>query len=310
MPERPMASVKSRAHELLALPDGTHDNLLLAARLDSASAADWRRFKPEMYAISAILIDDAVSCALNGYLASSQERIESWCAKKSKGRSAFRMFEDYTRNGLTASLRFERGKALCGKTDRKGLWKRYMMLDDFLVQSVRGMERSRDSITLNRGINTAASVMVNVLELIPQVYEREQTVEADIDKLVDIARRSFPLVADIAKLHVKRFRKLDDLLTLHIEDNDYHIFDPDKFKLKEDRNGYSLALAEDAEDLLMESCNSLDEDEIGCPSMINVNGREGSAMKRLWDWNVSVAPAVYRAHFTSPRSLELAGRTS
>ena len=153
-------------------------------------------------------------------------------------------------------------------------------------------------MTLRPGVNTATDAMAGILEVIPQVYERDYPKKPEASKLVEIAQNSYPLIAELAMGH-ERFivpalwavREIRELFTP---------LDPKYFKLKNINGNLQLTLPETTE--LTEKIKQISgngsapgdskDPTLGCPAMVDFDG--GSAVKKLWKWNIEVAQTIYQ----------------
>ncbi len=162
------------------------------------------------------------------------------------------------------------------------------------------MEEDHKDVNLfiSGGSRTAASVMGSLINILPEVYERND-LELNPESLVSTARNSFSLVADLAMRHIYDFG------TVHIRLEEgskfFKRFNSKYFVLKDISGGRQLTITEDAknydEDIaqVFHSENYIGGATIGCPAMVNFNGE--SAVKKLWNWHLELAEAIYSYEF-------------
>ena len=144
-----------------------------------------------------------------------------------------------------------------------------------------------------RGINTATDVMTETLYLIPRVARRDE-LSTDHDKLVLMARKSYPLVARLSLMHENEIASI--MATLREQPKQGEPFDAEKFGVR----NYGLAVLAHVEQELEERLGTESSDPnkiltgptIGCPAMFGTNGT--ATMKTLWDWHVEITESLYR----------------
>ncbi len=142
------------------------------------------------------------------------------------------------------------------------------------------------------GINFASVVMTGMLDVISDVAPREyQTAEG----LTQIAINSYPLVV---KLAAGEFDKVTG--AVNYMSNAYpgnHLkFDPTNFKISEDEKRHPmLEISPKGKFILMANDVDLEEPAdhavLGCPALVNFG--EGSAIRKMWDWNIDIAQQIY-----------------
>lgn len=252
---------------------------LSTTSIDSSSRWEaWAKVKPEMYAICAVLGNDVIDRAL-GLLADPSRitrDVASHAATIPVKRPPADVFENlyfYTRDTLWNALDQE-----SRDESKHNLWKRYRDLDR-LLQSIRQRPRQRDALTA--GLGTAAKIMADTLRVIPEVYTDKTGHEADMEAFLTIAQGSFSFLAQFAMLQIGDFEIQNG--SLRFEGAPQGPFDSEKFDLINTKNGRVLvAIGKPSSGVL-----DFREPFVGCPASVKIEG--DSAIKKLWDWHVSVA---------------------
>ena len=148
------------------------------------------------------------------------------------------------------------------------------------------------------GSGTAATIMGGVGNVLPIVCEANE-LELIPQQLTRIALNSYPLVADLAMRHMYDFGAILDRL----EEGSifFKRFNPKYFALKDVPAGKQLVITDSTKEYRQEEVeqlhtpNRIGPATIGCPAMVNFNGE--SAVKKLWNWHVELADAIYSYSF-------------
>lgn len=155
---------------------------------------------------------------------------------------------------------------------------------------------------ISDGIETASDIMSAVLEVIPRLCDDDY----DISDWIQIAQNSYPLLAKLASLHLTELEPVgtkirDKLFEIQgsFMTEEFHPFDTTYFclegkeKLRLTPSQKLLSLIERITQIpnlpYVHMANP--SPTIGCPALVNF--KEGSAIKRLWDWHVDLAPHLY-----------------
>jgi len=241
--------------------------------------ADWQKWedaKPEMYAICAVLGNDVVMRALTR-LTTPQDIVPIVNKPNDSGAvDIFANLLNYTMD--TLSVAFDEESAIGSK---KAVWERYEELNR-LAAVIR--RKSSSHSILRAGQNTAVYVMTEVLELIPHVY-KDNAEDASPETLAKIASDSFPLIAQLAMLPLGEFAFRTEVLRFTPEGRGLN---SSQFDIREAKNGPALAIKDEA---FSKVIPDREEPHVGCPAMVKVD--ETSAVRKFWDWYVSVAPQIY-----------------
>jgi hypothetical protein len=187
----------------------------------------------------------------------------------------------------------------------QSVFKRYKDLSAFRKKYIT--EDLEDEFTMiYNGSGTAGIEMVGVIDVLPKVYEIKG-LQPVAEELTQTVANSFPLIAYLAMQHIYDFGEIETKKNRSFRlDNFEYVpdFDPYAFRLVETKKGKQLTLSpnlgsQDAPDsALLEKSRStllMGPDIIGCPAMVNFDGT--SAIRKLWDWNVEIAEAVYTRKF-------------
>ncbi len=145
--------------------------------------------------------------------------------------------------------------------------------------------------SLSGGIDFASVIMSGTAQIIPTLAR-----DASPDKLIEIARNSLPIVTRFAAGNVDHnTRFLRTLVTDESWKEHYLKFRTDCFKIKDVGAATQLVLSEHGEQRLrnagIDNLMVGNSPTIGCPALVNFG--EGSAINLLWNWYVDVAREVY-----------------
>lgn len=141
------------------------------------------------------------------------------------------------------------------------------------------------------GVNTATNVMAGIIDVIPGV-DRDLN---NSQRLVQIARNSYPLVAELATINIENVRSVEFLIPTLFGLPVF--FKPKYFTIEGADNNSRLTISKNGIQELRKNGSSLENlgvgksPTIGCPAMVNFG--DGSSVKRLWDWHVEIAEKIY-----------------
>jgi hypothetical protein len=279
----------------------------------------WVKYKPEYYALSAILIDEFVTNALNDHSAKPKERfvVEPFCGDLDVG------YEHTNGGGSISSIRYSddaRAFELLGEFTHmivsnqiteevttlekslddpsvahplKDVYQRYRKLYDFSVKyGVTDPNNERLPSdpryrSLNRGLGTAGITMSTMLHHIPVLHKEQFPDEArDPEKLLDIARNSFGTIGQMAMENLGLFIPFRTENPKNFEIVDDNV--APRLKIKEGAFNKRYSQEEFYKTLKQSPYNLL---QGGCPAMVNFG--EGSAIHKLWQWHMDLAKPLY-----------------
>jgi hypothetical protein len=150
---------------------------------------------------------------------------------------------------------------------------------------------------LSLGNVTSTKIMGQLLRIVPLVVVREGFT-CSPEKLVTVARKSYPLLMKLALPHVNHLTAFQDKLAGKVDKKGKTIvFDPDSFVLTLDNDGAPSAL-EIRPDILAsfrsyEGAHPQETPKLGCPAHVRMDGRE-SAIFLLWKWFTDMGLHIYR----------------
>ena len=149
------------------------------------------------------------------------------------------------------------------------------------------------------GVRTAVEVMSETYNVIGDVYKKQEGEKPTEEVQKAIAQNSFPMVSTLASMHAVDFGAVRDYIIIPAGRFDEPRFDPRKFELKESEAGLRLCLkeipikkgklAELMQKLLAApGVNPIDSaaPRTRCPALVNYGN--GSAIKRLWDFYITL----------------------
>lgn len=180
-------------------------------------------------------------------------------------------------------------KVIRGDSDRLAqFYRRYTVV----------MEREATDVTshirIQLGLNTATTEIDNILTRILHAYPiLHPSKTLTIDEFLSIARNSWPLIAQLASMHLQRFSispTTDDFFT----------------ELRPaPQGGYRLQCSEQGADFVRdESMNRYtNRPAYGCPARVNFG--DGSAIKKLWDWYLEIIQEMHRRNYPTKSALSL-----
>ncbi|MBI4091946.1 MAG: hypothetical protein HY427_01940 [Candidatus Levybacteria bacterium] len=163
----------------------------------------------------------------------------------------------------------------------------------------KGDMRLPDSHLLS-GIQTAVQVMSQTYNVIGEVYEREMGERPTEGVQKSIAANSFSVVSMLASLHIVDFAVVREYISLDDDRLGLARFDPRKFALEDFEAGFRLYLKDNPMNKkgklargmqkLLRSLEVNTGDNLTprarCIAMVNYG--EGSAIKRLWDFYITL----------------------
>jgi len=277
----------------------------------------WYKMKPELYALTAVLIDRVVDRAIRTKherppfgLMSFDLAVVNLQAPPTPISAIERIVNDQDlasamRATLTRSaieeVEFLENPDNLNDTTRQAVsvYNRLKQLVVFRQRYIENDDHTEDPAAfIRRGSGTAAAIMGGVVNVLPEVYEANG-LELNPQELTQTAINSYPLVADLAMRHMYDF----GIVLTRLEEGSkfFKRFNSKYFVLKDISSGIQLTITEDAknydEDIAQElhSRNHIGGATIGCPAMVNFNGE--SAVKKLWNWHLELAEAIYSYRF-------------
>jgi hypothetical protein len=301
--QRHITSIKMAAADIKNNPTGFPARIF-PDEIGSDYYIAWTKIKPEMYAIMAVLIDSVVPQGIETQLArSSSAFVRDNLGSVKNEHDLFEKVYLHTGVKLTNFIKHARTYALREHNHPLyAVWERFNSLDGFLMAYIRNLRRDASDTILARGVGTATKTMANLLEVIPQVYAAKNPQERlDPYTLAAIAHNSYPLVTELAMLHFEDFLDTRDRLEQE-EKNDNtkqetneadKSYDPRNFTFRQTAHGYTL-VAKNPSFIHNDYQNELIEPRVGCPAMVNFG--DGSAIQKLWQWHVNMAPGVYQTY--------------
>lgn len=144
---------------------------------------------------------------------------------------------------------------------------------------------------IGSGTNTAAILMAGVIGVIPQVDRNLNNSQ----RLVQIAKNSYPLVAKLAMINIENAPSIGFLMPTIL--GRPLPFSPKYFTIEGTDNSAKLTISKTASEDLRKKGSSLENlgvgksPTVGCPAMVNFG--DGSSVKRLWDWHIEIAGKIY-----------------
>ena len=260
--------------------------------------------KPELYALTAIFADGIVKKAYEervnrqpfglitqdiGYHVAGYEDLQ--------GVHPFIKISMCMRYTLMSSVDKEIEEVEAGRSSPRldPIYQRLKELVDLLRYNCTNetdIARYKDVASLIKGgVNTATNVMAGIIGVIPRVDRNLN----DSQRLVQIARNSYPLVAELAMINIENMQRVEFLLpTL------FGLPFPFKaryFTIEGADNNSRLTISKNGIRELSKNGSSLEDlgvgksPTVGCPAMVNFE--DGSAIKKLWDWHVEIAEKIY-----------------
>jgi hypothetical protein len=278
----------------------------------------WAKMKPEVYALTSILTDRVINRTINsipqrqpfGLIESSltnfdlsQNPIPLISIEKLSEEHKLKSALNYT---LKRSLREELAIILDpNNTDQqlattKSVYDRLNDLLNFRLNKIYSSHKKsgvEDFIT--GGIGTASTIMAGIIDLIPTVY-RLNELKTDPKELAGTAKISYPLISQLAKMHIYDFGAMNGELTDYaLQLNSYN---PQYFQLTDTAAGKRLTINKsikpDGEEFgrLTHPENLSGPATIGCPAMVNFDGEP--AIKKLWTWVAEIGSHIYLYKYT------------
>ncbi len=146
------------------------------------------------------------------------------------------------------------------------------------------------------GLQTASFIMSESLRLIHDLGKGKAP-----EELVEIARQSYPLIVNLAAMHLEHFVFVGNVIHPGIEGDESfgaEKLSDEKFALTgepgKERLGLTQEALEEIERLIeLDGPETLDTPTTGCPALVNFG--EGSAIRKLWDWHLELAERIYPA---------------
>lgn len=267
----------------------------------------WGKFKPEIYAISSVIIDRIIENVI-----SSKEKHPPFGLKKPtiiprierNVRSLDKNHPyEYLLSTMTYTLLKETFRELT-RLDNNLYHKRtepmvlaYERLTKIIP--IRFLDCPYDLVNkyflfdlfFKVGVVAATQIAIKTLRIIPEVC-KEFNLNADSNMLSKIASNSYPMLARYAMLDEESFQ----LTGLYATKPDDFWFNPKQFVLVDSPSGLRLEFSDEVvNEVLTNKHNETTRKNInrtGCPAMVNFG--DGSAMRKLWDWHVEIArTAIY-----------------
>lgn len=163
-------------------------------------------------------------------------------------------------------------------------YKRYNEFIDFGLS----FAQSGEELRLEPGYNTAVDVMADALTHILLLYRRDHPKPSPtIHDIVQTAQNSWPYIAKKASLHAHELSYAPDR--------------PDAHVLVSSKNGYRLEHTKEVEIQILLGPRYLEPEgrynhpTFGCPAIVNFDGK--SAIRKLWDWNITAAEQIYNDNY-------------
>ena len=272
----------------------------------------WKRFKPEIYAITGVIIDRVISRTLKD---KDNHPPFGLVQKKSLNSSGNHEYE--TVSQFNADQPFQHLSTAMGQTLNHQNWletkdleqglkdpensesikKAYKRLLDIIPAKYGGVPLEERAglafFMVETGIGTATKVMANLLEVIPDLYRRDYSQQKpSADTLTQIATESYPLLAQLAMMHLKDFSAAEKYMRVPDGKGEWDLA---KFKLTNTASGLKVEVNPGVREFIDKFNNDAYEsvsETIGCPAMVNFG--EGSAVKRLWNWYVDIGKTIYQ----------------
>lgn len=241
----------------------------------------------ELYALSAVAIDRVIS-----YAFSKRTNHPPLGLKTTRGKNA-RLKKSLSIDKNFQELELNFGKTLEWYTFFLSMYPDENTQDEFNIHSIR--ERLTTVLDLmparklhyengfkliNAGIGTGVSEMTRVLKTIPLLYRQKHSREStSVEDLMKTARNSYPIVVQLASMHLTRFLQYSQNLDAHLL----------RFNLKSvtDGNAVTLSVARSPTK--------------GCPALVDFG--EGSAIKRVWRWYLEIAKQIYSMYYPAQSSI-------
>lgn len=264
--------------------------------------------KPELYALAAIFTDEVVKKAYEervnrqpfGLITQNTEKDLGYHAtgyEDLQGVYPFIKIAMCMKYTLMSSVEKEIGEVEAGRASPRldPIYQRLKELVDLLRYNCANetdIARYKDVASLIKsGVNTAAYVMGGLVGVIPHVDRNLNNSQ----RLVQIARNSYPLVAKLAMINIENTPSIEFLIPtlfgLPVP------FKPKYFIIEGAGNNSRLAISENGIQELRKNGSSLENlgvgesPTVGCPAMVNFG--DESSVKRLWDWHVEIAEKIY-----------------
>jgi hypothetical protein len=275
--------------------------------------------KPELFAVTSILIDDLVKDAYDS------RNVTAMASKVTNRDFAFALIREMMEEELkTAS--FTTVAKLNSGGGSESLRSVFQRMQTLLREENPTIS---DEKYLDSGVGTATVVSANVLSLIPRVMEGKITHQ----RMLGVAQASYPLVLKLAAMRLDPFlftaERMRDFSSSTVAF--FRSFDPGFFELsKPQKEGQEerLDFNERGRDILsavsdpkfvypFQASPFLSQEvidthtrnviegrdpQIGCPGLVNFG--EGSAIRTLWDWHVEIAREVYPMFYPSESQTE------
>lgn len=253
--------------------------------------ADFATMKPEFEALTAVLIDRVVTCAYE----ERDTRIQSAIVLSAGGDDTFTVLEKIMTQDIGSSAnRLQR--QIENETVDPELISTYIRFSDLLKERAEmdpeiGQHTTLLSSLLG-GIQTATLMMSESLGLINVLGEGKSP-----EELVGIAKRSYPLIVNIAAMNLEHFIFAGEVLQpLDSEDDSFGFIhlSPYKFALIGDPGRERLEITPEASEEiegLIEKSGELTVPTTGCPGLVNFG--TGSAIRKLWDWHLELAEIIF-----------------
>lgn len=236
-----------------------------------------RRFKPEIYAITAVIIDRVFSRLFN-----QKEKYSpptKFDQKNPYGSLQIQMKEIIFSAALDELEDLD--EKLKNPENKEAIKAAYSRLIGIIHPVFPSFENANGStmvkVFVNSGIETAVSVMVNLLKTIPEVYVKSKGKIVPIQTLIETASNSYPLLARLASMDLADFVSVND-----------YIWNQSKFVLVGSNGNQRLDFQDQEKDVITKS---IIDNSKSCPAMVNFG--EESAMKKLWQMHVDAAKIIY-----------------
>lgn len=271
----------------------------------------WKEKKPELYAISAVIIDRIALRAENirkDFPFSLSKEIHGMAPSTTNVKNrAVTEYDNYLYNTLFLSLVSELSFLKNMQSvppeqltpEERQLNQTYRRFEQLINFCHRNIEPLTPKKYLHPGIGSATKMMTEVIRVIPDVYTREFPRDSlNADNLTKIMANSYPFVTRMAMMHIDDFIVAEREIVSESDVNEFgSIFDPTCFTLRTIGNGLALnlnneTLSKEKKPIPFAKRFIADTAEVGCPAMVNFG--DGSAIKRIWGWSTQAANDIYQ----------------
>lgn len=261
--------------------------------LNSASYADFASMKPEFEALTAVLVDKVVTIAHD----ERDTNLQASLVLNFGREDTFRTLEKVMTQDIGgAAYRLDRLIEIGSVSpDFQATYDRFSVLLKARSELDPEVPNHPTLISaLYGGIQTATLTMSESLRLIHDLGKGKTPQE-----LVEIARRSYPLIVNLAAMHLEHFTFAGTVLQPEEErdvEEGFNHLSISKFTLSGEPGNERLEITSEAlADInkLIEEAGPQETPTTGCPALVNFG--EGSAIRKLWDWHLELAERIYPA---------------